>query len=308
MRISLIKTDKGKVLAARRGDDLVDLNKVQKGLGTDLSVILAKNGLRGLKKKIKDAPKSAVVKGSYKYLCPIERPPKIICVGLNYADHAKESPYEKPTYPVLFLRVTTSLVPHGGALIAPKASEQFDYEGEMVAIIGKAGRHISRADALKHVAGYSVFNDGSVRDYQFKSAQWTSGKNFDGSGGFGPEFVTADEVPDPQNLDVKLWVNGELRQSFNTSDMAHKIPRAIEWVSAMHTLNPGDILATGTNHGGLSSLMDGDQVVLECEKCGKLEVSVRDDLKRKWPSITRLQGGDRMKVSAQISGKYAPGS
>jgi len=282
MRISLIKTDKGKVLAARRGDDLVDLNKVQKGLGTDLSVILAKNGLRGLKKKIKDAPKSAVVKGSYKYLCPIERPPKIICVGLNYADHAKESPYEKPTYPVLFLRVTTSLVPHGGALIAPKASEQFDYEGEMVAIIGKAGRHISRADALKHVAGYSVFNDGSVRDYQFKSAQWTSGKNFDGSGGFGPEFVTADEVPEgAKGLKLLTRLNGQVVQEASTDDLLFPVDELVAVASEAMTLEPGDIIVTGTPAGVGAFrkpplwMKHGDVCEVEVEKIGLLSNPVK---------------------------------
>jgi acylpyruvate hydrolase len=143
MHIVHIKQNGKPVLAARRGDDLVDLNKLSPGLGTNLVDILAGNKLAGLADKVAGAGKDAVVSGAYTYLSPVERPPKIICVGLNYADHAKESPYDRPDYPVLFLRVATSLVAHGEPLIAPKCSVEFDYEGEMVAIIGKGGKRCS---------------------------------------------------------------------------------------------------------------------------------------------------------------------
>lgn len=250
MHIVHIKQNGKPVLAARRGDDLIDLNKVAPGLGTNLTDILAGNKLAGLADKVAGAGADAVVSGAYTYLSPVERPPKIICVGLNYADHAKESPYDRPDYPVLFLRVTTSLVPHGEPLIAPKCSVEFDYEGEMVAIIGKGGKHISRENALEHVAGYSVFNEGSVRNYQFKSPQWTSGKNFDGSGGFGPDFVTADELPPGgRGLMLRTRLNGQTVQEANTNDMLFSVEDIIAVSSECMTLEPGDVLVLGTPAG-----------------------------------------------------------
>ena len=130
-----------------------------------------------------------------KFLPPLTRSGKVICVGLNYSDHTKESNYEQPNYPTLFLRVNTSLVAHNEPIVRPNVSDALDYEGELAVVLKSGGRHIAKADALSHVAGYSLFNDGSVRDYQFKSPQWTVGKNFDGTGAFGPELVTPDEVP-----------------------------------------------------------------------------------------------------------------
>lgn len=237
---------------------------------------------------------------------PLPRPINIDCMAVNYMEDGTRT----EAAPINgFPKSPNCIIGPGEAMVMTDIPmTAFEAEAELGLVIGKRGRNIPAANWREHVFGYINFIDGSARGLPPPGAVFYQMKNRETFAPIGPWIVTADEVPDPQNLDVKLWVNGELRQSFNTSDMAHKIPRAIEWVSAMHTLNPGDILATGTNHGGLSSLMDGDKVVLECEKCGKLEVSVRDDLKRKWPSITRLQGGDRMKVSAQIAGKYAPGS
>jgi 2-keto-4-pentenoate hydratase/2-oxohepta-3-ene-1,7-dioic acid hydratase in catechol pathway len=282
MRIVHIRQGKKDILAARRGDELINLEKVAPGLGTDLAHILAKGKLKGLKGKIAKAEKSARVKGEYTYLCPIPRPPKIICVGLNYVDHASESPYEKPKYPVLFLRVSTSLVAHGEPLIAPKSSEQFDYEGEMVAIIGKGGRHIPRDKALDHVAGYSVFNDGSVRDFQFKSPQWTSGKNFDGSGPFGPDFVTADELPPgAKGLKLETRLNGKTVQSANTNDLIFPVDELVAVASEAMTLEPGDIIVTGTPAGVGAFrkpplwMKHGDVCEVEVEKIGVLSNPVK---------------------------------
>ncbi len=182
----------------------------------------------------------------------------------------------------------------------------FEAEAELGIVIGKKGHNIPAANWREHVFGYINFIDGSARGLPPPGAVFYQMKNRETFAPIGPWIVTADEVPDPQNLQVRLWVNGELRQNFNTSDMAHKIPRSIEWVSAMHTLNPGDILATGTNHGGLSSLMDGDKVELECDHCGRPR---RDGEGRPQAQVAerhRLQGGDRSKASVQISGKYAP--
>jgi acylpyruvate hydrolase len=250
MRIVKINQNGKRILAARRGDDLIDLEIAAPGTGTHMKQLLETDGLKGLDAKVAAAGADAVVKGGYTYMLPIAKPPKIICVGLNYADHAKESPYDRPDYPVLFLRVATSLVAHGEPLIAPKCSVEFDYEGEMVAIIGKGGKHISREKALEHVAGYSVFNEGSVRNYQFKSPQWTSGKNFDGSGGFGPDFVTADELPPGgRGLMLRTRLNGQVVQEANTNDMLFSVEDIIAVSSEVMTLEPGDVLVLGTPAG-----------------------------------------------------------
>lgn len=282
MRIVHLKQNGKDILAARRGNDLVDLEKVSPGIGTDLSVILAKNALNGLAPKVAAAGADALVKGAFEYLPVITKPPKIICVGLNYADHAVESAFEKPKYPVLFLRVATSLVAHEGALIVPKCSEQLDYEGEMVAIIGKGGRHIPQASALDHVAGYSVFNEGSIREYQFKSPQWTSGKNFEGTGGFGPDFVTADELPrGAKGLKIETRLNDQTVQSANTNDMIFTIDELIAVTSEVMTLEPGDVFVTGTPAGVGAFrkpplwMKDGDVCEVEVEKIGVLRNPIK---------------------------------
>ena len=275
MRIVHLKQGGKDILAARRGGDLVDLNKVSPGIGTDLAIILAKGSLNGLAAKVTGAGADTLVSGAFEYLPVIVKPPKIICVGLNYADHATESAFEKPKYPVLFLRVATSLVAHDAPLILPKCSEQFDYEGEMVAIIGKGGRHIPQGSALDHVAGYSVFNEGSIRDYQFKGPQWTSGKNFDGTGAFGPDFVTADEVPrGGKGLKIETRLNGQTVQSANTNDMIFTIDELIAVTSEVMTLEPGDVFVTGTPAGVGAFrkpplwMKDGDVCEVEVEKIG----------------------------------------
>jgi 2-keto-4-pentenoate hydratase/2-oxohepta-3-ene-1,7-dioic acid hydratase in catechol pathway len=175
---------------------------------------------------------------------------KIICLGLNYIDHAAEGGAKPPDYPMIFLRAATSLVGHNSAMIRPNCSEQFDYEAELVAFIGKKGRHISRADALSHVAGYSIFNDGSIRDYQWKTSQWTVGKNFDGTGGFGPEFVSAEEIPSgASGLSIQSRLNGHVMQDANTKDMVFGVAETIYLISECMTLDPGDILVMGTPGG-----------------------------------------------------------
>lgn len=218
-------------------------------------------------------------------LPPLARPPKIICVGLNYADHAAESPYKDvPSYPTLFGRFSTSLIAHGDALIRPVLSEQFDYEGELVAIIGKRARHVRKADALAHVAGYSIFNEGSIRDYQFKAPQWTVGKNFDGTGAFGPVFVTADELPPGcAGLKIETRLNGAVVQSASIDDMIFSVADLIAIISEAITLEPGDVIVTGTPAGvGFARkpplfMKDGDVCEVEIEKIGLLSNPVRNE-------------------------------
>ncbi len=222
--------------------------------------------------------------GEIEFLPPVPAPGKIICVGLNYLDHTKESKFEQPAYPTLFLRVASSFVGHGQPIVRPLCSQQFDYEGELVAFIGKGGKHIRKASALDHVAGYSVSNEGSVRDYQFKSPQWTVGKNFDRSGSIGPEFVSADEVPaGGAGLRLQTRVNGETVQSADTSDMVFDTATVVSLVSEAMALEPGDVLVMGTPSGvGLARdpqlfLHEGDVVEVEVEGVGLLRNRVVDE-------------------------------
>ncbi len=218
------------------------------------------------------------------YLPPIERPSKIVCVGLNYADHTKESPYEQPSYPTFFPRFASTLIGHGVAIIRPNASEQLDFEGELAVIIGVGGRHIDKDRALEHVAGYSIFNEASVRDYQFKSPQWTIGKNFDATGAFGPSFVSADELPDGgQGLRLVTRLNGAVVQQGNTGDMIFSVADLIAILSEAVTLEPGDIIVTGTPAGiGWARrpplfMKPGDLCTVEIEGLGTLSNLIADE-------------------------------
>ncbi len=215
----------------------------------------------------------------------IANPPKIICVGLNYLDHAAESPYkDTPAYPAVFPRFATTLIGDGEAIERPLISAELDFEGELVAIIGKSGRHIPREKALEHVAGYSIFNEGSVRDYQFKSPQWTVGKNFDNTGAFGPYFVTSDELPrGASGLKIETRLNGQVMQSGNTADMIFPVDELIATLSEAFTLQAGDVLVTGTPAGiGWARkpplfMKEGDICEVEIESIGILTNPIRNE-------------------------------
>ena len=211
------------------------------------------------------------------YLPPFPSPEKILCLGLNYRDHASESGFDEPDYPVLFGRFASSLIGHRGAIVRPRVSDQLDYEGELVAVIGKPGRNIPIERALEHVAGYSIFNDASVRDYQFRSAQWTIGKNFDSTGAFGPVFVTADELP-PGGIGLRLQtrLNGRILQDAQVGDMIFAVAKQVSLISDAMTLKPGDLIVTGTPSGvGLARepklwMQPGDVCEVEIEGIGIL--------------------------------------
>lgn len=179
---------------------------------------------------------------------PIPNPGKVICIGLNYRDHAAEAGLKLPEHPSVFVRLTNTLTPHGGPLVRPNLSDNFDYEGELAVIIAKGGRHISKSAALEHVFGYACFNDGSVRDFQFKHSL-TAGKNFPSTGGFGPWIATADTIPDPSKLTLTTRVNGKQVQHKGISDMIFDVPAIIAYVSTWTELEPGDVIATGTPEG-----------------------------------------------------------
>lgn len=218
------------------------------------------------------------------FLPPLPTPPKILCIGLNYADHSAESGFKVPDYPTVFARFASSLIGHGAPIIRPRVSEQLDYEGEFVAVIGRGGRKISKESALDHVIGYSLFNDASIRDYQFKAPQWTVGKNFDDTGAFGPYFVTADELPPGcAGLRLQTRLNGRVVQDASTDDLVFDIATLVATLSEAFTLEPGDVIVTGTPSGvGLAHkpplwMKHGDVCEVELEGLGILRNPVVDE-------------------------------
>lgn len=217
----------------------------------------------------------------YYFVPPIAPSSRILCVGLNYTDHAKEGNQPIPETPVYFTRYPSSFVGHRASLMAPRLSTKFDFEGELGVVIGKPGRHISKESALDHVFGYTIGFDGSVRDYQKRTSQWTLGKNFDDSGAIGPELVSADELPTgARGLKIQTRLNGELMQDGSTADMIFDIATLVATLSEVMTLHPGDILLTGTPAGvGFARkppvyLKDGDHVEVSIECIGTLSNSV----------------------------------
>ncbi|NML09330.1 fumarylacetoacetate hydrolase family protein [Sphingobium sp. AR-3-1] len=211
------------------------------------------------------------------FLPPLIKAPKILCLGLNYKDHAAEGGFQVPEFPTIFGRFNSSLIGHGAPIIKPPCSDQLDYEAEMVAVVGKGGKDIAKDDALSHIVAYSVFNDGSIRDYQLKTPQWTVGKNFDDTGAFGPWLVTADELPaGGAGLKIETRLNGQTVQSANTSDMVFDVVDTVALLSTCFTLEAGDVLVMGTPSGiGLARkpplfMKDGDVCEVEIEKIGLL--------------------------------------
>jgi 2-keto-4-pentenoate hydratase/2-oxohepta-3-ene-1,7-dioic acid hydratase in catechol pathway len=234
---------------------------------------------------------------------PLPKPGNIVCMAVNYMENGTL----KEAAPInAFHKAPTAIIGPGDAMVLPDVPASiFEGEAEMALVIGKRAKNVAAADAFKHIFGYINFIDGSARGLAPQS--FFHMKSRDTFAPIGPWLVTADEIADPQKLGVKLWVNGSLKQDFNTDDMAHKIARCIEWVSHCHTLEPGDILATGTNHRGLSSFQDGDTVELETEGLGRLSFKVKDDLKRTWARDTRLERAEKglSATAPQLTGKYA---
>ncbi|MDO9437909.1 fumarylacetoacetate hydrolase family protein [Hydrogenophaga sp.] len=240
------------VITDAHGTRFVDLAQLVPGLPGDMTDLLA---LPGALSKVTSAHATLEagagdsLEGTT-FLPLVPRPGKVVCMGLNYADHAREGGNAIPDYPAVFLRGGSSQVAHGQPLIKPRVSDQFDYEAELAVVIGKTARHLTPNNALDCVAGYSAYNDASVRDYQRKSAQWTMGKNFDGTGAFGPWLVTPDELPPGANgLKVQTLLDGEVMQNGNTRDFIWSVSRTLEIISECMTLHPGDVVITGTPAG-----------------------------------------------------------
>lgn len=289
MRFASFRTGSSARLGLLQGDEVIDLALAAPDVPGDLMALLSAGiDLRSLEALAASAPAAARRPlDSTTLLPPIVRPGKIVCLGLNYADHAAEGGHARPSYPSFFLRSATSLVGHGDAIVRPACSEQLDYEAELAAVIGRRARHVSAEDALQYVAGYSCFNDASVRDYQRKTAQWTIGKNFDATGAFGPFFVTADELPPgAQGLRISTRLNGEVMQDANTGDMLFPVAETIALLTECMTLEPGDVLVMGTPAGVGHArkpqvwMKDGDVVEIEIEGIGVLRNPIVEERRK----------------------------
>ena len=236
---------------------------------------------------------------------PLPKPVNVDCMAVNYMEDGTR---EKPAPINAFHKSPGCIVGHGDTLVLPDvAASIFEGEAELAFIIGKRASHVPASRAMEHVFGYTNFIDGSARDVTTLGNSFYMMKSRASFAPLGPYLVTADEISDPQKLQVRLWVNGTLKQNYNTDDMANKIPRIIEWISSIHDLEPGDVIATGTNHRGLSAFQDGDTIELEIDGLGRLTVKVRDDLKRTWARETRLEREQKglKGYTPQLSGKYA---
>jgi len=283
----LVTFDKGghPTSGVRKDDAVVDLSIAAPDLPGDWPAIFAAGALDRVAEAVAGAgPEALVPAAEATLMVPIPRPPKILCIGLNYRHHAEETGMAIPDYPIVFTRYPTSLTAHDTPLVCPAASDVFDFEAELVAVIGTAGRHIPKESALNHVAGYSICNEGSVRDFQFKSSQWAMGKNFDRSGSFGPEIVTADELPPGAvGLYVRSRLNGEIMQDGNTDDLIFDIATLVNEISEVMTLEPGDVIITGTPFGvGFVRkpplfMKAGDVCEVEIEGIGILRNGVIDE-------------------------------
>ena len=238
---------------------------------------------------------------------PLPRPGNIDCMAVNYMEDGTRS---EPAPTNAFHKSSSAVIGNDDAMVLPDVPATiFEGEAELAVVIGKRASQISAARAMDHVFGYVNFIDGLARGLPPAGNTFFQMKSRDSFAPMGPYLVTADEIPDPHNLQVRLWVNGVLMQDFNTSDMANRIPACIEWVSAIHTMQPGDVLATGTNHRGLSAFQDGDLVELETEGLGRLRVHIKDALKRTWSRETRHQHHEKGlegPTTPQLTGKYAP--
>ena len=281
MRLASFRTSKGASYGAVTDGGIVDLGKRIGNKYADLKALIAADALGEAKRLLNE--KHDFSKEEVEWLPVIPNPGKIVCVGLNYEEHRMETGRDKTEQPALFIRVAESQLGHKQPMRRPRESTHFDYEAEIALIIGKAGRRIAQKDWAQHVAGYSCYNDGSVRDWQRHTVQWTAGKNFAGTGPFGPWMVTADEIPPGTKLTLSCRLNGQQMQHADTDMMIFKFPKLIEYISAFTPLAPGDVIVTGTP-GGVGSrrtppvwMKPGDTVEIEIDKVGILSNPIGED-------------------------------
>jgi 2-keto-4-pentenoate hydratase/2-oxohepta-3-ene-1,7-dioic acid hydratase in catechol pathway len=261
------------------------------------------------KDKVQQAAESGqgVPVSSVRIRPPLPKPYNIVCMAVNYMEDGTR---KEPAPINAFLKSPSAIIGDGDTMVLPDAPATiFEGEAEMALVIGKHASHVPASEAMDYIFGYFNFIDGSARGLPPEGNTFYLMKSRETFAPMGPYLVTADEIKDPLNLQVKLSVNGKVMQNYNTSDMAHKIPRCIEWVTATHSLEPGDVISLGTNHRGLNPFMDGDMVELEVEGLGLLHVRVKDDLERTWERQTRLERQDAglKGTSPQLTGKYSSG-
>lgn len=248
MKLVSYRDKKGDTFGVATDDGIVDIGRAREIGAESLREALEQNALGDIRGFAADRKPDAAL-DDVTLLPPIPDPQKIICVGLNYAAHAAEGGREPPEYPSLFPRYANTLVGHGQPIIRPKVSGTLDYEGELAFVVGKAGRHIPKDRAYDHIAGYSCFNDGSIREWQRHTSQFLPGKNFVGTGGFGPWLITIDEVPDTTALTLTTRLNGEEMQHTGVDDLIFDVPAMVAYMSTFTELVPGDVVVTGTPSG-----------------------------------------------------------
>ncbi|HYB42307.1 MAG TPA: fumarylacetoacetate hydrolase family protein [Candidatus Methylomirabilis sp.] len=298
-------------LGVLKGDSVVDVSEVLRevphvGPADLISGVIAR--FADYRRRLEEAAAKGrgVPLGGLRIRPPLPRPYNIVAMAVNYMEDGTRS---EPAPINAFHKSPGAVIGQDDTMVLPDVPATiFEGEAEVAVIIGKRASHVRAADAMSHVFGYVNFIDGSARGLPPAGNTFYQMKSRDTFAPMGPYLVTADEIRDPHHLAVKLWVNGALKQNFNTSDMAHQIPRCIEWVSSIHALEPGDVLATGTNHRGLSGFQDGDLVELETEGLGRLRIHVKDELKRTWARETRLERQEKKLegTTPQLTGKHAP--
>lgn len=304
-------------LGVLKGDNVVDVSAVVKDI-PHIGPGDLMNGLIANWSSYKSKIESAVASGqgapvsSVRIRPPVPSPKTIDCMAVNYMEDGTRS---APAPINAFHKSPSAIIGHGDTMVLPDAPATiFEGEAEMAVVIGKRASHVKAENAMDHVFGYMNFIDGSARGLPPPGNVFFQMKSRDTFAPIGPYLVTADEIKDWGELQIRLWNNGQLMQNFNTDDMAHKLPRCIEWLSSIHALEPGDIIATGTNHRGLNPFMDGDKIELETEGLGRLSFTVKDELKRTWARKTRLQMHEEAKektpgaypdITPQLTGKYA---
>jgi len=300
-------------LGVLKGDAVVDVTNTVR----DIPHTGAHNLISGLIERFADYKgrlQEAVQQGSGVPLSqvrmrpPLPKPSNIVCMAVNYMEDGTRS---EPAPINAFHKSPNAIIGHGDTMVLPDVPATiFEGEAELALVIGKRASHVKAEHAMDYIFGYLNFIDGSARGLPPSGNTFYQMKSRDTFAPLGPYLVTADEVANAHHLQVRLWVNGILKQNYNTDDMAHKIPRVIEWISSIHTLEPGDVVATGTNHRGLSAFQDGDEIEIETEGMGRLRFHVKDDLKRTWGRETRLEMQQKglEGTTPQLTGKYARAS
>ncbi len=292
-----------------KGDTVVDVSDAVKSIprvkpGDIMNGLITHfDQYKGALQKAAESGKGVPV-SKVKFRAPLPNPTNIECMAVNYMENGTR---KEPAPINAFLKTPSAIIGDGDTMVLDDVPATiFEGEAEMALVIGKRATDVKQADAMKYIFGYLNFIDGSARGLPPDNNSFYQMKSRDTFAPMGPYLVTADEIADPLKLQVRLWNNGVLMQDYNTSDMAHKIARCIEFVSSIHTLEPGDIIALGTNHRGLNPFMDGDKIELEVEGLGRLHLKVRDDLKRTWARETRLMRQEKKMEGAtpQLTGKY----